>query len=117
MMRSYRAAVSIPKLFAILFALAVLIAPGVTGSAMAATSQHGMEMMAAGHCDAPAPSTGPHDKMDGKSCCTLMCMAVAVAVTAAPVEHHIEPAPAVFAVPALHLVYLGEIATPPPRGA
>lgn len=108
---------SIRKLFALLVALAVLFAPGVTGAAMAAAPDHHMQVMEAGHCEAPPSSAGHHDKMGGKSCCISMCMAVAIAPTARAIDHEVAHAPATFVIPALHLAYLAEIATPPPRRA
>ena len=108
---------SIRKLFALLVALAVLFAPGVTGAAMAAAPNHDMQMMEAGHCEAPPSGTSHHDKMGSKSCCISMCMAVAIAPAAPALDHEIAHAPASFVIPTLHVAYLGEIATPPPRRA
>lgn len=108
---------SIRKLFALLVALAVLFAPGVTGAAMAAAPNHDMQMMGAGHCEAPPSDTNHHDKMGGKSCCISMCMAVAIAPAAPALDHEIVHAPVSFVIPTLHVAYLGEIATPPPRRA
>lgn len=106
---------SIRKLFAILIALGVLFAPGVTGAAMAAAPHHGVEMMEAGHCQTPASRTSHHDQSDGKSCCIAMCMALAIAPSA-PAE---VPPPrqqlTQFAPPAVYHGTLSEIATPPPR--
>jgi hypothetical protein len=103
------------KLFIILVALATLFAPGVTGAAMAAAPHHGMAMMEAGHCQSP-PSSGDH-KMDGKSCCIAMCMAVAVAPSTraetTPPREQVAQFPAAQAYHGLP----AEIATPPPRRA
>ena len=115
-MSAYARLVSIRKLFAVILALAVLVAPGVTGAAMAATPNHQMPMMEAGHCHTPPASSGEH-KMGGKSCCIAMCMALAVAPSAptemAPPRQQI----AEFAPPKAYHGLLAEIATPPPRRA
>lgn len=116
-MSAYAASVSIRKLFAVLVALAVFVAPSVNGAAMAASTHHTMQMMEAGHCEAP-PSSGDHrHKMDGKSCCISMCMAVAV-VPAVPAETTTLRQPvAQFAPPKAYHGLPAEIATPPPRGS
>lgn len=106
---------SIRKLLAILIALALLFAPGVTGAAMAAAPNHGIEMMEAGHCQAPMSGTGHHDQSDGKSCCIAMCMAVAVAPSAPAAISPQRQQVAQFALPAVYRGTLSEIATPPPR--
>lgn len=116
-MRSFRDILSIRKLFALLVALAVLFAPAMTGAASAASPNHDMQMMEAGHCEAPSSSASHHDKMGSKSCCISMCMAVAIAPAAPALDHEVAHAPATFIIPTLHLAYLGEIATPPPRRA
>ena len=106
---------SIRKLFTLLLALAVLVAPGVTSAAMAASPHHDMAMMEAGHCQSPASGGAHHDKMDGKSCCIAMCMALAVAPSA-PAE--ISPSRqqmVQFAPPQAYRGLPAEIATPPPR--
>ena len=106
---------SVRALFAILIAIAVLFAPAITGSAMAAAPHHGMEMMEAGHCQSPPSNTGHHDRTDGKSCCIAMCMALAVAPSA-PAE--ISPSRqqmVQFAPPQAYRGLPAEIATPPPR--
>ena len=106
---------SIPKLFAIIVALAVLFAPGLSGAAMAAPHGHDARMMEAGHCQAPPSSSGRHDRMDGKSCCISMCMAVAVAPST-PCELAPPGRPtADFDLPKTYRGLHAEIATPPPR--
>ena len=106
---------SIGKLFAVLAALAVLFSPGVTSAAMAAAPHHQMQVMEAGHCQAPPASSDDHQKMADKSCCIAMCMALAVAPStpagmAPPRQQMAQFAPArtYHGLPA-------EIATPPPR--
>lgn len=106
---------SIRKLFAILVALAVLLAPGVTGSAMAAAPDHDMQMMQAGHCDMPVSGKADHDKMAGKNCCIAMCMAVALAPASRADVRPPRAAIAQFALPRTYHGTLSEIATPPPR--
>lgn len=114
-MSAYRPPVSIRKLFAILIALAVLLAPGVSGAAMAAAQQHDMQMMEAGHCEAPPAKSADHDKMAGKSCCMAMCMAVAVAPSAPGAKQVVAHVQATFPAPKSYVGHLSEIATPPPR--
>lgn len=116
-MRAYAPAVSIQKLFAILVAVAVLFAPAFSraGEAFAAVPNHHAQMVEAGHCDAPASDSSDHDQAPAKSCCISMCMGIAIAPVAPAKNRQLNSALAVFAVPALHLSYLGEIATPPPR--
>jgi hypothetical protein len=111
--------VSIPKFFAVLFALSVLFAPSV-----AAASDHNMTMtghetamMEMGHCQAPPSGHADHDKKAGSSCCISMCMAVAVAPNTPALEKHARAEQLNFFVPREHKAYLGEIATPPPRAA
>ena len=108
---------SISKLFVILVALAVMLAPAFTraGEAFASVPDHHAQMMKAGKCHAPESGGTDEDKAFAKSCCVSMCMAVAM-MPAAPIEDSpLQPQPAVSAIPALHLSHLGEIATPPPR--
>ena len=116
-MPSYSPSVSIHRLFALLVALSVVFAPNVTSASMAAAPHHDMQMMAAGHCSGLASNRGHDHESDGKSCCISTCTGVAVAPNSPPVDHEVPRAPAVFAVAPLHLSYLGEIATPPPRSA
>ena len=116
-MRAYAPPVSIRKLLSLIVALAVLFAPAFSGAgvAFAAAPDHQAPMMEGGHCQMPPSQSGDHDKAPAKSCCASMCMGIAI-TPSAPAEHsELKPAPAVFAVPTIHLPYLGEIATPPPR--
>ena len=116
-MRAYGHFMSISKLFAILVALAVLLAPAFTraGEAFASVPDHHAQMMQTGECHAPESGGPDEDKAPAKSCCISMCMAVAM-MPAAPIKDSpLKPQPAVSAIPALHLSHLGEIATPPPR--
>ena len=114
-MRSYAVWVSLCKLFAILIAMSVLFAPAVTTTAMAAAPDHGMQIMEAGHCQAPPARSGDHGKMDGKNCCISMCTAVAVA-SSIPAEAA-QPRRQMhqFVAPRTYHGLLAEIATPPPR--
>lgn len=108
---------SIRKLFGVLIALAVLIAPSALAAEhMAMTPGHQMQMMQMGHCDGP-PSSSDHDKAPGKSCCISMCMAVAVTPDTPVGDAQVEHAPTYFAVTTSWHGFLGEIATPPPRAA
>jgi len=118
-MSAYGLAVSIRKLFAMMIALAVLLAPSVAYAdmPMAMGPHHDMQMMQMGHCQMPPSKSDGHDKADGKSCCISMCMAVAIAPPVPTTS--VEPAhvSTYFAVPTSWHGYLGEIATPPPRVA
>lgn len=116
-MRSYRLSVSTHRLFALLVAFAVLLGPVLThaGAASAAAPGHHDQMMEAGHCEAPPADTSEDDAAPVKSCCVSTCMAIAIAPPAPMAAGGLKPAPRLFAVPTLHLSYLGEIATPPPR--
>jgi hypothetical protein len=106
---------TLSKLFAMLIALAVLIAPGVAGAAMAATPHHAMAMMQAGHCQAPPSNSADHDKTPAKSCCIAMCTALAIAPTRPAASSPPQQQVAEFAPPKAIHGLLAEIATPPPR--
>ena len=112
---------SIRKLFAVLVALAVFIAPALTraGEVYAAAPDHHMQMMEAGHChsspDDHDQSTGDHDKSIAKSCCVAMCMALAVTPSTPADSTALRVTITALPPRGLHLGYLGEIATPPPR--
>lgn len=114
-MSAYPFPMSLQKLFAIIIALSVVFAPSVAYAdmPMAMASQHQMQMMEMGHCEAP-PS-----KSDGKApmknCCISMCMAVAI--TPETPADFVEPQriSSYFAVPTSWHGHLAEIATPPPR--
>ena len=100
-----------------LLALAVLVAPSaVAAEHMAMMPGHDMQLMEMGHCDAPPSKNADHDK-SGKSCCILMCMAVAVTPETPMSNVGVEHVATYFAVPTSWHGYLGEIATPPPRNA
>ena len=116
-MRAYGHFMSISKLFAILVALAVLLAPAFTraGEAFASVPDHHAQMMQTGECHAPESGGPDDDKAPAKSCCISMCMAVAMMPAAPMKDSPLTPQPAVSAISALHLSHLGEIATPPPR--
>ena len=116
-MSAYARLMSIRKLFAILLALSVLLAPGLTGAAMAAAPHHDMQMMEAGHCEAPPSQPGNHDKTSGKSCCIAMCMALAVTPTTPNEVSRPRQEVAQFAPPKSYQGLPAEIATPPPRPA
>jgi hypothetical protein len=110
--------VRIHKLFAILVALAVLVAPSAAfASAQAAAPHHnGMQAMEMGHCQTTPSNSGDHSKAD-RNCCIAMCLTLAVAPTAPADAIEAKHAIAYFTVPQSWHGYLGEIATPPPRSA
>jgi hypothetical protein len=99
----------------LLILVAVLVAPGVTGAAVAASPHHAMQMMEAGHCEAPPANSGDHDKMSGKSCCIAMCVAVAVTPSAPAQTSLPRQQLTQFAPPKAYHGLPAEIATPPPR--
>lgn len=109
---------SLCRLFAMLFALTIIVAPlampaGAEAAMPAPASNHG-DMAKQGHCDGE-PAQDHHGKAADKGCCTTMCMAVAGAPAAAVEPLHygastLRPGAAPF-----RRGYLGEIATPPPR--
>ena len=118
-MRAYGHIMSISKLFSILVALAVLLAPAFTraGEAYASVPDHHAQMMQSGECHAPDTGVPDEDRDDApvKNCCISMCMAVAMMPPAPRQEGLLKPEPAASAVPALQVSHLADIATPPPR--
>jgi hypothetical protein len=119
-MRPYGALMSPRKLFVICIALAVLLAPafGRAGEAFAAVpGDRHMEKAEGGHCQSPPADPAEHGKAAKTSCCVSMC--IGVAVTPPPFVKSIVAAggPVTFGIASLHLGYLGEIATPPPKFA
>ena len=118
-MRAYAPVMSIRKLLFLLVAVAFLIAPALTraGEARAAVASHQMEMMEPGHCTAPPSDSGDHDRAPVEKCCMSICMGIAIASPPPVGTSDIVPVDAVSPIPNLHLSYLGEIATPPPRMA
>lgn len=113
----YRVVMVSRMLLAILVAVSVLVAPAMmrAGEAFAAVPDHQAQTMDSGHCKAPAPKADHHGKTDGKSCCVSMCMGIAI-VPAGPAADTVQQrAPATSAVASIHLPYLDELATPPPR--
>ena len=119
-MRPYAVLMSPRKLFAIMIALAVLLAPAFTrlGETKAALpADHHAQMVEGNHCQSPESNPDDGGQAPAESCCVSTCMGVAVAPDAAAAASHPAPARAAFAVRSLHLNYLGEIATPPPKTA
>ena len=117
-MRAYPVSMSVQKLLAAFAAFAMLLAPAFSsvGEAFAAVpDDHHAQMMESGHCQSAPSKSDEHDKARDTGCCISMCMAVAV-TPPAPLEG-VAPAPAtaVSAIPPLHVPYLAEIATPPPK--
>lgn len=110
---------SIQKLFAILVAFAVLLAPAFTraGEAFAAVPDHHALMLESGHCEDAAPVSGKDEGTKAKNCCMSMCTAVAVTFTAAQSERDLRHSPAVFTARPFLMGLPAEIATPPPRSA
>lgn len=117
-MRAVAATVSIRKLFAVFIALAVLFAPAVSraSAAFAGMPDHELMMEQIGHCQMPAGSAD-HEKGAGKTCCISMCMAVTINGSVSSDHDVVEHVSPISSIRTLHLGYLGEIATPPPRRA
>ena len=111
---------SLRLLSSVMIALAMLFAPiGIAGGsamAMAPAAEHHAEMMEAGHCEDP-PTPDHESQPDGKSCCTAMCTAIAVAPPA-PVEPlSLTSSPLRAPLAASGPSFLVELPTPPPRRA
>lgn len=116
-MSAYLPPVSMHKLFALMVAFSVLLAPAVASASRvnASMPDHHAQMMMKGHCES-APDSD-QDKRADESCCFQMCMAVA-AESAAPFAPQALLGGA--ATPALQSFPIGspaELATPPPRAA
>ncbi len=112
-------AVSIRRLFAALMAVVVLLGPVLThaGAAAAAVPDHQMQMMESGHCEPLQSDSSDEQTTDAMTCCIALCTAVPASPPAPVSESVMEPVATVVAVDAVHLSYLREIATPPPRHA
>lgn len=124
MIPAYRHIVSVPKLFfAVLIALAVLLAPALSrsGAAFAAVPDHHAQMMQSGHCKAAPSSVGEMDKSSdmtksaGKNCCMATCMAVAITPGAPQKPVALHGSSATFSLTTQYRDCIAEIATPPPR--
>ncbi len=103
------------RLFALLFAVAMSLAPlGMPAMAEAATpaSHHG-SMAKQAHCD-QQPRPTQHHKAGDKGCCVAMCVAVVAPSGVAGLSqyHSARERPA---SDNDRRGFLGEIATPPPR--
>ena len=117
-MRAYAFGMSIQKLFAIFIALAVVLAPALTGAgeAFAAVPDHHSQMMKSGHCE-QMPTAPQSDEAAEADCCISMCMAVAASPAARVVEKRIRSAAPLSLLRQTHAGISREIATPPPRSA
>src|SRR5690242_1608235 len=105
---------SMRRLLAIFVALSMLFTPAVTGAAMAASADHDMQMLGAGHCQA-SPSGHADHKNTKHGCCIAMCTALAVAPST-PLDTASSPQRMTgFALPRTYQELPLEIATPPPR--
>jgi hypothetical protein len=116
-MRADLRLMSFKSLFAILVALAVLVAPSAAFAGMAVAAHHrGMQSMEMGHCQTPPSKDADRGKAD-KNCCISMCLTLAVAPAAPAGAVEVPHAVTYFTAPQSWHGYLGEIATPPPRTA
>jgi hypothetical protein len=103
------------RLFMLLAAITVVVAPVSITEASAAVAGHARMMRQMGHCGMRAGRSTSRDKMTGKICCVSMSAAVSMAPPTPILIELGNQAPATSAIEALHLGYLGDIATPPPR--
>ena len=110
------AGVTIRRLFALLVAMAISLAPvGMPAMAVAQdvpASQHHGDMAGPMHCDEQQPD-GQQPEGD-QNCCAAMCFGVVVPQGGAPLAAYHGPTDRP-ARDRFRLGYLGEIATPPPR--
>lgn len=111
---------SIRAFFAMLLAVAVFFAPTLAraGEAFAAVPDHHAQMMKSGHCknmssdeDTPADK----DKAAAKSCCTSMCMAIAIVPTPPLLAERFHQAASSPGVSSFNMISPAELATPPPK--
>lgn len=107
--------VTFRRLFALLFAVAMTLAPlgmPAMAEAAAAATHHG-DMAGQEHCD-DQPRPDRHQSTADKSCCVAMCVAVVVPAGVAELAQY----RAMRERPAADVErrgFLGEIATPPPK--
>ena len=102
---------TIRRVFAILIALAVLLAPWAAATASAAEPNHDMQMMQAGHCQIPPD----HDKNAGKSCCISISIGLAASLATPFADESAPTITTVFAEPSFLLGHPGKLPTPPPK--
>jgi len=116
-MRTRDAAARLRSLVAAFVALALLLAPAFThlGMAGAAAPKHERMMKQAGRCSISADGLADHGKPAGKACCSSTSLAVAADAVSPLQETPVRGPARAVPVPSLHIGYLGEIATPPPR--
>lgn len=106
------------KLMALLFAVALVVAPTAAYRANAAPGPtHEMTMMDGGHCSELPAQSGDRGKIPAKNCCVSMCQAIAAVPTIPFIVEPAERVPPGFATSETHDGCLGDIATPPPRHA
>lgn len=103
------------QLFVLLAAVTVILAPVSITEASAAVAGHAQMMRKMGHCGMPGGGSTSPDKMTGRICCVSMSAAVSMAPPTPILIELGNQAPTTSAIEALHLGYLGDIATPPPR--
>ena len=111
---------SIRTLFAIVVAMAVLLAPAVAraGEAFTPVPDHHAQMMKSGYCEmTPKTMSGDERTMPPMSCCASICLAVPASVSAPTGGDEVNNGPGVFAPPTFQVGVPAEIATPPPRFA
>jgi hypothetical protein len=108
-------ALKLRTVWAMLIAIAVLLAPAVAARASAVAPNHETQMTHMGRCSTPAPGTSSHDRDAGKTCCISICMAVAASTVAPQLQAPVRAASPIFAAPGSLSGHSLQLATPPPR--
>lgn len=106
-----------PKLFALMVAIAMLFAPAFMNVSMAQASVPGdhVQNSEKAHC---VPVSDPaQEQAPEMACCGAMCMAVAITPAAVPVATPLVNDVPVASLRAFQAGAPAELATPPPRGA
>lgn len=103
------------RFFAILAAVAMLLAPAFTsaGMAQAAVADHHTPMEEKGHCD--SAKGGDQEEFAGMDCCGAMCTAIAIAPTGFALLKSLVGNSSLVTLHAFPAGAPAELATPPPR--
>ena len=105
------------KLFALMAAIAMLVAPAFMSVSMAkaAGADHHAQMTQTGDC---APASGEdQDQASEMACCGATCMAVAITHSAVPMATPLHGKVQITRLQAFRTGTPAELATPPPRNA
>lgn len=98
-----------------LILVAVLIAPISIVSATTVATGSSNAMASAGDCSMSHGDKAAHHKMGDKLCCASTGVAMTPSLATPVIVQSSVQSPTIVALASLHLSYLGEIATPPPR--